>query len=186
MIEAAQRRETAATFHLGEVTSLAFDADFDVVTSFNALHWVRDQPAAYRCIAAALKPGGRALVTFVCAGPRPSVEDVAMDVTRDARWATAFHGFTAPYVHPQPEAFLVTVTAAGFEVLEHAVADQSWDFRSRDAFAQWCAVGFGDWTARLAPETAQEFVDDVVDRYAAVTGRAGLFGFYQLRAELRR
>ncbi len=186
MIEAAQRRETAATFHLGEVTSLAFDADFDVVTSFNALHWVRDQPAAYRCIAAALKPEGRALVTFVCAGPRPSVEDVAMDVTRDARWANLFDGFTAPYVHPQPEAFLVTVTAAGFEVLEHAVVDQSWDFRSRDAFAQWCAVGFGDWTARLAPETAQEFVDDVVDRYAAVTGRAGLFGFYQLRAELRR
>ena len=186
MIGAAQRRETAATFQLGEVTSLAFDDDFDVVTSFNALHWVHDQPAAYRCIAAALKPGGRALVTFVCAGPRPSVEDVAMDVTRDARWGNAFDGFTAPYLHPQPEAFAATVTAAGFEVVEYTVVDKSWDFQSRDAFAQWCAVGFGDWTTRLAPERAQEFVDDVVNRYAAVTGRAGLFGFYQLRAQLRR
>lgn len=186
MIEAAQQRATAATFQLGEVTSLTFDAEFDVVTSFNALHWVRAQPGAYQRIANALRPGGRALVTFVSGGSRPSVEDVAMNVTRDARWTQAFDDFVAPFVHPEPNTFAANATAAGLEVLETAVVDRSWDFGSRDAFAQWCAVGFGDWTTRLTPDAAAEFVDDVVDRYADVTGRAGLFAFYQLRATLRR
>ncbi|MGZ8803262.1 MAG: class I SAM-dependent methyltransferase [Mycobacterium sp.] len=186
MIEAARQRATTATFQLGEVCSLTFDAEFDVVTSFNALHWVHDQPEAYRHIANTLRPGGRALVTFVCDGPRPSVEDVAMDVTRDARWGAMFDGFIKPFVHPTPEGFAATVSAAGSEVLEQAVVDQSWNFGSRDAFAQWCAVGFGDWSARLAPDAAAQFVDDVVDRYAEVTGRADLFAFYQLRARLRR
>ncbi|WP_336086354.1 hypothetical protein [Nocardia sp. SSK8] len=34
-------------------------------------------------IAAALAPHGRALVQYVCAGPRPSIEDTAMAVTAD-------------------------------------------------------------------------------------------------------
>lgn len=184
MIEAARDRATAATFQLGDVTSLTFDAEFDVVTSFNALHWVHDQVGAYRSLAGALVPGGRALLTFVCGGPRPSVEDVAMDVARDTRWVRAFEGFVAPFVHPAPDAFALSATAAGFEVRRQAVVDKSWDFGSRDAFAHWCAVGFGDWTSRLTPESVVGFVDDVVDRYAEVSGGSGLFAFYQMRAEL--
>lgn len=186
MISAAQGRPTDATFQPGEVTSLTFNAEFDVVTSFNALHWVHDQAGAYRNIRAALRPGGRALVTFVCDGPRRSIEDVGMDLTRDSRWAAAFDGYDAPFVHPEPEDFAATVTAAGFDVLEQTVADESWDFGSRDAFVHWCTVGFGDWTAQLAPESAPEFVNDLVDRYAEVTGRANVFAYYQLRAQLRR
>jgi hypothetical protein len=47
-------------------------------------------------------------------------------------------------------------------------------------------VGFGEWTRRLTPERATQFVDDVVDGYAEVTGSAGVFAFYQLRARLSR
>lgn len=184
MIAAAQRRATTATFRLGEVTTLQFDAEFDVVTSFNALHWVADQPAAYRRIAAALRPGGRALVSFVCAGSRPSVEDMAMAVAAGPRWAGMFGDFAAPFVHPSADAFTATAAAAGFEVAMQTVADASWDFRSREAFTRWCTVGFTDWTSRLAPDEVTAFVEDVVDRYTEVTGRAGVFAFYQLRAEL--
>ncbi len=185
MIETARNRNASATFDIGEVTTMTFDAEFDIATSFNALHWVRDQECAYRRIAAALRPGGRALLTFVCGGQRPSVEDVAMDVTRDALWANVFDHFDAPYAHPEPGDFAATATAAGFEILELVVLDKSWDFGSREAFTQWCTVGFSDWTSHLAPGTAQVFVDTVVDRYAELVGRPGLFAFYQLRAELR-
>ncbi|HEY5853352.1 MAG TPA: methyltransferase domain-containing protein [Aldersonia sp.] len=184
MIESAKQRTTPATFQLGEVTTLPFTAEFDVATSFNALHWVHDQATAYDRIATALRPDGRALLAFVCAGPRRSLEQVAMDVTHDPRWADAFHGFTAPFVHPEPDAFDAVVTAAGFEIVERTVVDKTWDFGSRDAFARWCAVGFGDWTARLAPDRVSAFIDDAVERYTQVTGRPGVVAFYQLRAEL--
>jgi trans-aconitate 2-methyltransferase len=182
---AADDRQANVSFQVGDVTTMAFGPDFDLVVSFNALHWVADQQAAYRHIAAALRPGGRALVQFVCRGPRPSVEQIAMDVTRDPRWAPAFAGFAPPYVHLDPAEFAVLAGGAGLEVVRRSVVDREWDFGSRDRFARWCAVGFSDWTSRLRAADVAAFVDAVADRYETVVGRPGMFRFLQLRAELR-
>lgn len=186
MIATAQlaQEPTNVGFEVADVTSMTFDDEFDVVVSFNALHWVRAQTAAYGNIARALRAGGRVLVQFVCASDRPSVEQVAMDVAADQRWAGAFTDFVPPFVHVEVDEFTATVTAAGLDVVDVTVADREWDFGSRDAFVGWCTVGFADWTARLDPADVPAFVDAVVDRYEAVVGRAGLFRFLQLRAEL--
>ena len=90
MIEAAlgaNDQQTNVTFTVGDVTAMNFDHEFDLVVSFNALHWVREQNLAYWNIAGALRPTGRALVQFVCAGDRPSVEDIAMAVAGEPRWS---------------------------------------------------------------------------------------------------
>jgi trans-aconitate 2-methyltransferase len=52
-------------FAVGDATALPFRREFDLVVSFNALHWVRDQNAALRGIREALKPTGRAFLEFV-------------------------------------------------------------------------------------------------------------------------
>ncbi len=188
MIEAARTADDRASnvsFQLGDVTTMAFGPVFDLVVSFNVLHWVADQETAYRNIAAALRPAGRVLVQFVCRGPRPSVEHVAMEVTRDARWARAFAGFAPPFVHIGPEELAGIAGGAGLEVTRQSAVDREWDFGSREQFAQWCTVGFSGWTSRLPDAEVPAFVDAVVDRYQTVAGRAGLFRFLQLRAELR-
>lgn len=186
MIEAARRRDTTARFDAGDVMTLDAVGEFDVVTSFNALHWVHDQATAVRNIAAALRPDGRSLLVFVCAGPRRSLEDVAMDVTVQPRWVDEFRDFRAPFVHPDPADFTSVAGAAGLGAADQSVVDKTWDFGSRKAFRDWCAVGFGDWTAHLPPVEADAFVDDVVDQYADLVGRPGTFGFYQLRTTLER
>ncbi|GIH03859.1 hypothetical protein Rhe02_19260 [Rhizocola hellebori] len=61
MIEVARTsddRLTNVAFQVGDVSTMGFGPEFDLVVSFNALHWVTDQEAAYRNIAAALKPTG--------------------------------------------------------------------------------------------------------------------------------
>ncbi|MDI1465411.1 class I SAM-dependent methyltransferase [Catellatospora sp. KI3] len=189
MIDAAHAADGGpanVSFQFGDVTTMTFGPEFDLVVSFNALHWVPDQETAYRAIAAALKPSGRALVQFVCHGPRRSVERVAMDVTRDPRWAAAFADLAQPYVHIDPDDLAKIVGSAGLEVTAQSVADREWDFGSREQFAQWCTVGFSDWTSRLPAADGPAFVDAVVDRYEPIAGRPGLFRFLQLRAELRR
>ncbi|MEV6215331.1 methyltransferase domain-containing protein [Nocardia sp. NPDC051833] len=189
MIEVARTADDQLTnvdFQVGDVTTMAFDHEFDLVVSFNALHWVVDQETAYRHIAAALAPGGRVLVQYVCAGRRPSVESVAMAVTADARWSAAFTDFPRPYVHIDPDALPAIAANADLEVTARSVTDREWDFGSRDAFTRWCTVGFADWTARLPAADVPAFVDEVVDRYEAVIGRPGLFRFLQMRAELAR
>lgn len=187
MIDAARTaddRMTNVSFHVGDVTTMSFGPDFDLVVSFNALHWVTDQQTAYRNIAAALNPDGRVLVQFVCRGSRPSVERVAMDVTRDPRWAAAFTDFAPPFVHIDRGDLPAIAGAAGLKVTEETVVDREWDFGSREQFAQWCTVGFAAWTSRLPAADVPAFVDAVVDDYQQVVGRPGVFRFLQLRAEL--
>ena len=82
------------TFEVGAVETMRFDDEFDLVVSFNALHWVTDQRRALSAVRAALHVGGRAVLVFVCGGPRPSVEDVAMSVTATPRWSGSFGGFS--------------------------------------------------------------------------------------------
>ncbi|MEU3009300.1 class I SAM-dependent methyltransferase [Nocardia asteroides] len=189
MIETARAADNQLTnvdFRVGDVTTMTFAGDFDLVVSFNALHWVTDQETAYRRIAAALAPAGRVLVQYVCDGERPSIEDIAMTVTGEPRWSTAFAGFARPFVHIDPEALPAIAAAADLRVTERSVTDREWDFGSREAFTRWCTVGFADWTAHLPAADIPAFVDEVVDRYEAVTDHPGLFRFLQLRAELTR
>ena len=173
-------------FVVGDVLALPYTDDFDAVVSFNALHWVADQRRALTAIARALHDPGRALLVFVCDGDRPSVEDIATQVTRTERWARHFAGFTAPYAHPDPDAWGPLAAECGFVVDELAVDDLTWDFGSAEAFRDWCAVGFGGWTDRLSPADAETLVAEVAAAYADVSGSDRLFRFLQLTARLRR
>ena len=172
------------SFDLGDVCSMTYQDRFDLVVSFNALHWVLDQGRALDRIAAALRHDGRAVLVFVCAGPRTSLEAVAMQVAASARWAEHFEGFSAPFIHPDVTDWCALAETRGLEVRTTRVQDVSWDFGSRSALARWCAVGFGAWTDRLPAGAATGFVDDVVDSYEHVTAAPGLFQFMQLRADL--
>jgi trans-aconitate 2-methyltransferase len=167
-------------FEVGAVETMTFDDEFDLVVSFNALHWVRAQREALSRVAAALHSGGRAVLVFVCDSQRPSVEDVAMTVASAPRWSPFFVGFTAPFVHPEPEQWQADAESVGLSVTDRRVDDLSWDFGSHEAFTAWCAVGFGGWTDGLTPLEGAAFVTDVVDAYAAETGSDQVFRFTQL------
>lgn len=183
MISVAQQAD-GLTFEVGDVCAMRFSAEFDAVVSFNALHWVPDQRGALTRIGAALHTAGRALLVFVCAGERPSLEQVAMETTATSAWAGHFTDYRAPFVHPEVEEWTSTAEGCGLDVVDTAVDDLSWDFGSRDAFTKWCAVGFGGWTERLPPESADDFVADVVAAYERAVGSAQIFRFMQLRARL--
>ena len=146
----------------------------------------RAQVVALTAIARSLRPDGRVVVQQVCAGPRRSLEQTAMRACAEPRWAAAFTGFAAPFVHVDPAGYPTLAARAGLRVTSRRVADLSWDFGSRASFTDWCTIGFADWTARLPPAQVAGWVDDVVDAYQAEVGEPGLFRFLQMRAELIR
>jgi trans-aconitate 2-methyltransferase len=183
---AAAERGSAARFAVADARRLPFAETFDAVVSFNALHWVPEQDQALSQIAAALKPGARATVQMVCAGPRPSLEAVAMDVSRSTTWLPQFDGFRAPFVHVEPDHYGALAANEGLSLSQLTVTDREWDFGSAEAFARWCAVGTTGWTDRLDPGERDRFVGDLVEAYQPIAGRTGLFRFMQMRAELRR
>jgi trans-aconitate 2-methyltransferase len=173
-------------FEVGAAETMTFDDEFDLVVSFNALHWVLDQDGALGTIATAMHHGGRAVLVFVCDGPRPSLEDIAMTVASSRRWSSSFTRFSAPFVHPDPLGWQRDVEVVGLQVSDLRVDDLAWDFGSREAFAAWCAVGFGGWTGDLSDHDGRDFVGDVVDAYAAEIGSDHVFRFMQLVGKLAK
>ena len=115
-----------------------------------------------------------------------SFEDIAMDVACSPRWSASFPGFTAPFVHPDPEQWQRDLELVGLQVSDLRVDDLVWDFGSREAFVAWCAVGFGGWTSDLSVQDGQEFVDDVVAAYATEFGSDHVVRFLQLVGKLTK
>jgi trans-aconitate methyltransferase len=175
-------------FEVADVRRLPYRGEFDLVVSFNALHWVPEQDVALASIRAALKPGGGALLRLVPQGPRKCLEDVIEEVRQGPRWAEYFRGFQRPYVHFTPEDYGVLAERCGFRVLRLRVEDRAWDFKTREAFAAFGQATFVEWTRRLPEGEWPAFITEVLDRYQAVAAggprEANTFKFYQMQVEL--
>jgi trans-aconitate 2-methyltransferase len=167
-----------------DVRRLPFRSEFDLVVSFNALHWVPEQGAALHAIRSALRPNGRAVLRLVPAGERKSLEDVIEDVRRSSRWADYFREFRKPYVHLAPERYGAEAMRNGFQVLRLHAEAKAWDFRTRATFLAFCRVTFVEWTRFLPEAQRLVFINDVLDRYRAVAAdrpcEENTFKFYQM------
>ncbi len=175
-------------FEVADARRLPYRREFDLVVSFNALHWVPEQEDALRSIRSALRPGDRAILRFVPQGERKSLEDVIEDVRGSADWTDDFRGFQCPYTHPTAEEYRALAERNGLRVDGIRVRDEAWDFRTRGAFTAFCRATFIAWTSRLPEARWDRFIDDVLDRYRAMAaGRpeeANTFKFYQMDVAL--
>jgi SAM-dependent methyltransferase len=177
-------------FEVGDARTLPYRDAFDLVVSFNALHWVPEMEQALASIRLALRPGGRAVLRHVGAGERPSLEDVVEQVRRDPRWAGWFDAFHQPHAHLTPERYQELAREAGLRVVSCELFDDRWDFGSGEAFAAFCRAIFAAWTARLPEAEHEAFIADVLARYRATITRtaseANTFRFYQMETVLQR
>jgi trans-aconitate methyltransferase len=175
-------------FEVADVRRLPYRDEFDLVVSFNALHWVPEQGVALGSIRAALKPGGRVLLRLVPKGRRTCLEDVIEDVRQRPRWADYFQGFRRPYVHFTPEENRALAGHHGFRLLRLSVEDKAWDFKTREAFVAFARATFVEWTRCLPEGEWQAFVTDVLDRYRSVAAdspqEVNTFKFYQMEVVL--
>lgn len=175
-------------FETADVRRMPYRDEFDLVVSFNALHWVPEQDLALASIRTALKPGGRALLRMVPQGPRRSLEDVIEEIRRRPRWDAAFSGFQKPYVHFTPEEYRALAERHGLRVLELRAEDKAWDFKTREAFVAFARATFVEWTRRLPENEWNAFISEVLDRYRSFAAdnpqQANTFKFFQLEATL--
>jgi trans-aconitate 2-methyltransferase len=188
-VEFASREHVAANlaFEVQDAARTTAPWPVDVVTSFNALHWVLDPAAALVSIAATMRPGGQLVVRVVGKGPhRPSLETVIAGVCASPAWAADFAAAPSPVEHLTPARWLELLDDAGFCDGRGSLEDRSWDFGSRAGFVDWLRGNSGSWTQRVDPSRVEHFLSDVVDAYEPLGGRPGLFRFVQLRLRAAR
>jgi trans-aconitate methyltransferase len=175
-------------FEVADARRLPFRAEFDLVVSFNALHWVPEQEAALRSIREALRSDGRAILEFVPEGKRKCLEDVIEEARKTQRWAKYFHDFRKPYVHYTPQEYRALAEQCGFRVIQMETEDHAWDFKSREAFVAFGMATFVEWSRLIPDKERPSFVEEVLDRYRAIAAdsaaEANTFKFYQMFAVL--
>jgi trans-aconitate 2-methyltransferase len=175
-------------FEVADARLLPFRNEFNLVVSFNALHWVPEQDAALGSIRSAMLSEGRALLRLVPTGERKSLENVIEETRRSSRWSAHFQGFHDPYLHLTPEQYAASAERNGLRVLRIHTQAKAWDFKSREAFFAFSAVGFVEWTRRLPEAERPTFINDVLDRYQLVAadrvGEENTFKFYQMDVTL--
>jgi trans-aconitate 2-methyltransferase len=175
-------------FEVADARHLPFQGEFDLIVSFNALHWVKEQDAALRSIRSAMKADGVAQLRLVPKGERKSLEDVIEETRLSPKWIRYFQSFHDPYLHLTPEEYTTLAERNGLHVRRIHTGAKAWDFGSRSAFLAFGSVTFIEWTRLLPESERQGFVIDVLDRYRAVAadepGEENTFKFYQMDVTL--
>lgn len=177
-------------FQAKDIRRISFREEFDLVVSFNALHWIPNQDEALRAINTAMKPAARAQLRLVPRGERKSLENVLEETRLSDRWAGYFKNFSDPYLHLTPEEYADLAGHCGFHVLHQDTQDKAWDFQSRAAFEAFGSVTFVEWTKRLPANEKMAFVADVLNRYRleanTTPGEENTFKFYQMDITLAK
>lgn len=176
-------------FEVADARDLRFENEFDLVVSFNALHWIPEQDKALRSIRCAVKTNGSAQLRLVPKGERKSLENVLEETRLSLRWSRYYGNFRDPYLHMTPQEYAAAAERNGWHVERIRTAAKAWDFETRDAFFAFGSVTFVEWT-RLLPESEKPaFINDVLDRYRPVAcdkpSEENLFRFYQMDVALR-
>ena len=176
--------QTNIRFEVADASSLPFRNEFDLVVSFNALHWLPQQDAPLRSIRSAMKPDGRAQLRLVPKGERKSLEDVIEETRLSPRWKSYFQEFRDPCLHLTPEQYREVAERNGLHVQSTHTELKAWDFKSRAAFFAFGSVTFVEWTRFLPESEKPAFVNDVLDRYQSIAadrpGEENTFKFYQM------
>jgi trans-aconitate methyltransferase len=171
-------------FQVANAANLRFHNEFDLIVSFNALHWLPDPDPPFRCIHAAMKSTAHAQLRLVPDGERKSLETVLEETRKSPRWANYFQQFTNPYLHLTPEQYAAAAERNNLRVDALHAAAKSWDFHTRENFFAAGNVTFVEWTRRLPDSERPAFINDVLDRYQVVAAdtpaEAHTFKFYQL------
>ena len=107
-VDASQEMISFATTHFGpasrpnlrfevaDARRLSFKNEFNLVISFNALHWIPEQDGALRSIRSAMTSDGRAQLRLVPAGERKSLENVVEEIRLYPDGGLIFRSSTIP------------------------------------------------------------------------------------------
>jgi trans-aconitate 2-methyltransferase len=171
-------------FAVADARHLRFHQEFDLIFSFNALHWIPDQALPLQSIRSAIKPAGMVQLRLVPKGERKSLEDTLEETCHSPRWAAHFRAFHDPYLHLTPEQYAALAEQSGLKVLSCRTADKHWDFQSRANFAAFSNVTMVEWTQHVPEADRAAFITDVLDRYQKIAAHTpeeeNYFRFYQM------
>jgi len=168
---------------------ISFPAEFDIVFSNAALHWVIDHRPVLKGIHAALKPGGRLLIQMGGRGNAAAVVSVIEEVMAEEKWRPFFDNFVFPYGFYGPEEYRSWLTAAGFdgECIRLSLTPRDMVHRNVENFKGWIRTTWLPYLQRVPSRQREVFIDTLTQKYLEVfpPDGAGCIHVLMQRLEVR-
>lgn len=139
----------------------AFPDPFDLITSFAALHWVKDHGAVLRCCRTALKRGGRIFFLFV-SGRNPFIHDMI----KNEVWGAHMAGQPERFYLTTQEEYEVLLPSYGFQCEEIEQIASTICFATPALLASHLMTWLPYYT-HLAPKLCQQLADEIAQSVAA-------------------
>ncbi|HXG64372.1 MAG TPA: methyltransferase domain-containing protein [Blastocatellia bacterium] len=146
MIETARREYPGVEFILADATDFVFPEPFDAIFSNAALHWVTEAEAAVRCMARALRSGGRFVAELGGRGNVANIIKAAQEVLQGLR-IEAKHGWYFPSVAE----YATLLERHGLAVSLAILFDRPTRLEGEDGMKNWLTM-FGAAMFRNVPD----------------------------------
>ncbi|PZC44502.1 MAG: Trans-aconitate methyltransferase [Chloroflexi bacterium] len=162
MLALAAREHPGIAFRQADGQALRVDAPLDAVFSNAALHWMPDQDAVVRSVAAALRPGGRFVaemggkrnIAAILAPLRAAMAEAGVPVAQQPQ----------PWVFPSPAEQASRLEAQGFEVRRLAYFDRPSPFEGgMDGMRGWLQMFARAFSAVCPADRWEQVVRAVED-----------------------
>ncbi|HEX5398798.1 MAG TPA: methyltransferase domain-containing protein [Verrucomicrobiae bacterium] len=154
-------------FHVMDARKIKFDRQFDLIFSNAALHWVDDHQTILRGMAAALKSGGRVVVS--CGG-KGNAHDVFVALRPEMRlknWSRYFRKLPKPYFFYAPADYEKWLPKFGFKIQNLQLVPKDAAYPGAEGFATWLRTTWLPYVQRVPENVREEFIAAVRDRYIA-------------------
>ena len=160
-------RRPNLTFRQADARVLPFNAEFSVVFSNAALHWVKDPRPVLNGIARALTPGGRCLMEMGGRGSAATLIAAFEAAAGDPMWCQYFGGFESTYGFHDAERYRLWLTDVGLEPRRVELVDKDMVHKDMEAFIGWLRTVWHPYTSRVPVGQRERFIEVVAQRYLA-------------------
>jgi trans-aconitate 2-methyltransferase len=157
MIATARQNYPHLTFLHADATDFTVPEPCDAVFSNAVLHWVTNAEAAARCIAAALKPGGRFVAEFGGHGNISNITDAIQTVLLAKIGRQVSHG----WYYPSMGEYATVLESCGLEVQQAWLFDRDTPLAGDAGMRNWLTMFAERMLAGLTETEKEEALTEI-------------------------
>lgn len=139
-----------------------FRQQFDIITSFNCLHWVQAQEAALAGIAEAAAEGAQIVLLL---SHRKSTYHLVLDkLCSSDKWRQYFKDFLSPRLFLCAETYKEMVTKSGLNVIDILEEEMTYSFKTKEQLKEFFSAAGAQ--IKLIPDMLKNsFLDDFATEF---------------------
>lgn len=154
--------QNAAALELSDLS-----AQFDVVFSNAALHWLLDHRPVLAGIKKVLRPGGRLLLQMGGRGNAAGIVRILDAMMKEKKWSPYFSDFAFPYGFHDSKAYCDWAEEAGLQVKRCELIPKKMRFCDQAGLKGWIRTTWMPYTRRLPEPLQEKFISSLAVRYVA-------------------